>query len=104
MVSDPGVGGFPGKHFGGLEGRSPPISDKSPSLRLFKPPPSQKLQRSCTIEGTTGIAIVLRAVAGRSTRRPLVQELVRYLLENLYLDFQGDISVEQGARVSARGR
>jgi len=23
-----------------------------------------------------------------------VQELVRYLLENLYLDFQGDISVE----------
>jgi hypothetical protein len=25
----------------------------------------------------------------------LVQELVRYLLENLYLDFQGDISVER---------
>jgi hypothetical protein len=25
----------------------------------------------------------------------LVQELVRYLLENLYLDFQGDISVEK---------
>jgi thioredoxin-like negative regulator of GroEL len=24
-----------------------------------------------------------------------VQELVRYLLENLYLDFQGDISVEK---------
>jgi len=25
----------------------------------------------------------------------LVQELVRYLLENLYLDFQGDISVDR---------
>jgi hypothetical protein len=25
----------------------------------------------------------------------LVQELVRYLLANLYLDFQGDISVER---------
>jgi predicted GTPase len=25
----------------------------------------------------------------------LVQELVRYLLENLYLDFQGDISVDK---------
>jgi hypothetical protein len=25
----------------------------------------------------------------------LVQELVRYLLENLYLDFQGDMSVER---------
>jgi hypothetical protein len=25
----------------------------------------------------------------------LVKELVRYLLENLYLDFQGDISVEK---------
>jgi hypothetical protein len=24
-----------------------------------------------------------------------VQELVRYLLENLYLDFQGDISIEK---------
>jgi len=24
-----------------------------------------------------------------------VKELVRYLIENLYLDFQGDISVEQ---------
>ncbi len=24
-----------------------------------------------------------------------MQELVRYLLENLYLDFQGDISVDQ---------
>jgi hypothetical protein len=28
-------------------------------------------------------------------RRPCVKELVRYLIENLYLDFQGDISVEQ---------
>jgi hypothetical protein len=25
----------------------------------------------------------------------LVKELVRYLIENLYLDFQGDISVEK---------
>lgn len=28
-------------------------------------------------------------------KEALVQELVRYLLENLYLDFQGDISVDR---------
>jgi hypothetical protein len=28
------------------------------------------------------------------TRRPLVKELVRYLLENMYVDFQGEISLE----------
>jgi hypothetical protein len=28
-------------------------------------------------------------------RRPSVNELVRYLLENMYLDFQGEISLEQ---------
>jgi hypothetical protein len=28
-------------------------------------------------------------------RRPSVKELVRYLFENLYFDFQGDISVEK---------
>ncbi len=27
-------------------------------------------------------------------RRPSVKELARYLLDNLYLDFQGDVSVE----------
>jgi hypothetical protein len=32
---------------------------------------------------------------GRATRRPLVKELVGYLLDNMYLDFQGDISVEK---------
>jgi hypothetical protein len=30
----------------------------------------------------------------RFTRRLPVKELVRYLLENLYLDFQGDISLD----------
>jgi hypothetical protein len=29
------------------------------------------------------------------SRRPRVKELVRYLLDNLYLDFQGEISVER---------
>jgi hypothetical protein len=33
--------------------------------------------------------------AGGATRRPLVKELVGYLLDNMYLDFQGDISVEK---------
>jgi hypothetical protein len=33
--------------------------------------------------------------ASRAPRRPLVKELARYLLSNLYLDFQGDISVEK---------
>jgi hypothetical protein len=28
-------------------------------------------------------------------RRTLVKELVRYLLENMYLDFQGEISLDQ---------
>jgi hypothetical protein len=28
-------------------------------------------------------------------RRPSVKELVRYLFENLYFDFQGDISVDK---------
>jgi hypothetical protein len=28
-------------------------------------------------------------------RRPRVKELVRYLLDNMYLDFQGEISVEK---------
>jgi hypothetical protein len=28
-------------------------------------------------------------------RRPGVKDLVRYLLDNLYLDFQGEISVEK---------
>jgi hypothetical protein len=32
---------------------------------------------------------------GPRRRRPLVKELVRYLFDNLYLDFQGDISVEK---------
>jgi hypothetical protein len=31
----------------------------------------------------------------RQRRRPRVKELVRYLLDNLYLDFQGEISVEK---------
>src|SRR3954452_5105232 len=30
-----------------------------------------------------------------SLRRFLVKELVRYLIENLYLDFQGEISLDQ---------
>jgi hypothetical protein len=28
-------------------------------------------------------------------RRPFVKELVRYLFENLYFDFQGDISMDK---------
>src|SRR5262245_63882952 len=28
------------------------------------------------------------------TRRPLVKELIRYLLENMYVDFQGEISLD----------
>src|SRR3954464_4651925 len=32
---------------------------------------------------------------GSRERRPSVNELVRYLLENMYLDFQGEISLEQ---------
>jgi hypothetical protein len=30
-----------------------------------------------------------------ASRRPSVKELVRYLFENLYFDFQGDISVDK---------
>jgi hypothetical protein len=42
-----------------------------------------------------GIAVGLPSPFGRRTRRPYVKELVRYLLDNLYLDFQGEISVEK---------
>jgi len=31
---------------------------------------------------------------GRGLRRASVKELVRYLLENMYIDFQGEISLE----------
>jgi hypothetical protein len=42
-----------------------------------------------------GIAVGLPRPCGPRRRRPLVKELVRYLLDNLYLDFQGEISVEK---------
>lgn len=42
-----------------------------------------------------GIAGGLWSPVGQPPRRPFVRELVRYLLENMYLDFQGDISVEK---------
>jgi hypothetical protein len=32
--------------------------------------------------------------ASLHARRPLVKELIRYLLENMYLDFQGEISLD----------
>jgi hypothetical protein len=32
--------------------------------------------------------------AVKTSRRTMVKELVRYLLENMYLDFQGEISLE----------
>jgi hypothetical protein len=37
----------------------------------------------------------LPATACRTLRRRPLKELVRYLLTNMYLDFQGDISVEK---------
>jgi hypothetical protein len=42
-----------------------------------------------------GIAVGLPSASGPRKRRPCVKELVRYLLDNLYLDFQGEISVEK---------
>jgi hypothetical protein len=42
-----------------------------------------------------GIARGLWSAFGQQKRRPFMKELVRYLLDNLYLDFQGDISVEK---------
>jgi len=35
-----------------------------------------------------------RRLADKTLRRTMVKELVRYLLENMYLDFQGEISLE----------
>lgn len=42
-----------------------------------------------------GIGKALPATARRTPRRRPLKELVRYLLTNMYLDFQGDISVEK---------
>jgi hypothetical protein len=42
-----------------------------------------------------GIAVGLCRSLGPQRRRPGVKELVRYLLDNLYVDFQGEISVEK---------
>jgi hypothetical protein len=39
--------------------------------------------------------MVLRWSGGWPLRRLCVKELVSYLFQNLYFDFQGDISVEQ---------
>jgi hypothetical protein len=39
--------------------------------------------------------IAARATFAHASRRPSVKELVRYLFENLYFDFQGDISVDK---------
>lgn len=39
--------------------------------------------------------MMLRRRGGKPLRRLCVKELVNYLFQNLYLDFQGDISVEQ---------
>jgi hypothetical protein len=36
----------------------------------------------------------LRRGAAITRKRAMVKELVRYLLENMYLDFQGEISLE----------
>jgi|SRR5687767_3910773 hypothetical protein len=42
-----------------------------------------------------GIAAGRRAGLGRRRRRPSVKELARYFFENLYFDFQGDITMEK---------
>jgi hypothetical protein len=42
-----------------------------------------------------GIAVGLCRSVDLQRRRPGVKELVRYLLDNLYIDFQGEISVEK---------
>src|SRR5687767_3248306 len=42
-----------------------------------------------------GIAAGRRARPGWRRRRHQVKELVRYLFENLYFDFQGDITMEK---------
>src|SRR5207249_4823341 len=52
-------------------------------------------QTACTAIGPAGIAMGHCARPGVQLRRPRVKELVRYLLDNLYLDFQGEISVEK---------
>jgi hypothetical protein len=41
------------------------------------------------------LAVIAAKATTHVTRRPSVKELVRYLFENLYFDFQGDISVEK---------
>jgi hypothetical protein len=41
-----------------------------------------------------GDIAILFGKIGESLRRPRVKELIRYLLENMYLDFQGEISLE----------
>src|SRR6187399_3425798 len=50
-------------------------------------------QRPCRGLRLTGIAA--KAPFAHASRRPSVKELVRYLFENLYFDFQGDISVDK---------
>jgi hypothetical protein len=42
-----------------------------------------------------GIAEGLSGPPVRQRRRRRVKELVRYLLDNIYIDFQGEISVER---------
>jgi hypothetical protein len=41
-----------------------------------------------------GDIAILFKTTGESLRRPRVKELIRYLLENMYLDFQGEISLD----------
>src|SRR5258707_13762658 len=54
-----------------------------------------RAQSACTGVRPVGIAMGLCGSLDRQPRRPCVKELVRYLLDNLYLDFQGEISVEK---------
>src|SRR5689334_19595599 len=52
-------------------------------------------QSACRIVQQAGIAAGRRARPGWRRRRHQVKELVRFLFENLYFDFQGDITVEK---------
>jgi hypothetical protein len=48
------------------------------------------------LEGTSVPSELSRfRLSARNSKEARVQELVQYLLKNLYLDFQGDITMEQ---------
>src|ERR1700677_158400 len=51
-------------------------------------------ERPCNLRAAGDMSSSLAVQARLERRRTTVKELVRYLLENMYLDFQGEISLD----------